>query len=148
MHLYSPYVTTHLAEHSPVSISVGANGVVYEVGGTVRSTSPPEKLDPQERRLRRVHRIFHRRCVYCDVETVILRLKRGVAYPHNMATTDHLISRQRGGTRSRYNTALACVTCNRKKDHKSVEEFLTLDAEWLTVRREEARRVNDNGSVL
>ena len=58
-----------------------------------------------------------RRCAYCDVEGVPLNL-------------DHVQPRSHGGS-DRVTNLLACVPCNRTKDDRRVEEFLSRDPNRL-----------------
>ncbi len=59
-----------------------------------------------------------RKCAYCDTEGVPLNL-------------DHVQPRSHGGSNRVTNLVLACVPCNRTKDDRGVEEFLSRDPNRL-----------------
>ena len=59
-----------------------------------------------------------RKCAYCDAENVPLNI-------------DHVHPRSRGGSDRVTNLVPACVPCNRTKDDRNVEEFLSRDPNRL-----------------
>ena len=61
---------------------------------------------------------WERKCAYCDAENVPLNL-------------DHVQPRSRGGSNRVTNLVPACVPCNRTKDDRGVEEFLSRDPNRL-----------------
>lgn len=58
------------------------------------------------------------RCWYCGIEVC-----RGKSYAPDLATIDHLICRERGGTDVQENLVLACLTCNSNKWTYTLEEY-------------------------
>ncbi len=59
-----------------------------------------------------------RKCAYCDAENVPLNI-------------DHVHPRSRGGSDRVSNLVSACVPCNKTKDDRPVEEFLSSDPDRL-----------------
>lgn len=57
---------------------------------------------------------YDRTCIYCGIKDVPLEI-------------EHLIPKSRGGSNRIDNLGIACVSCNRKKDNKTPEEFGYLD---------------------
>ncbi len=57
------------------------------------------------------------RCVYC-----------GEIFPVEQLTVDHVQARVRGGDQSGGNLVTACQSCNTRKGHRPVAEFLAADS--------------------
>jgi HNH endonuclease len=71
-----------------------------------------------------------RRCVYC-----------GLQFPAAALTVDHVQPQVRGGDDSEGNVVTACVSCNLRKGHRRLAEFLLDDPDTLTTFRTLARHV-------
>jgi 5-methylcytosine-specific restriction endonuclease McrA len=70
------------------------------------------------------------RCVYC-----------GVQFPAAELTVDHVQPQLRGGDRSGGNVVTACATCNLRKGHRRLAEFLLDEPESLANFQRYARHV-------
>jgi 5-methylcytosine-specific restriction endonuclease McrA len=70
------------------------------------------------------------RCVYC-----------GAQFPLAALTVDHVQPQLRGGDSSGGNVVTACATCNLRKGHRRLAEFLLDEPESLANFRRLARHV-------
>ena len=59
-----------------------------------------------------------RKCAYCDEENTPLEM-------------EHIVPTSKGGSDRVANLTLACVSCNREKNHRYIQEFLAHDPERL-----------------
>ena len=60
------------------------------------------------------HNVYLRdrgKCSYC-----------GLKIPENKATIDHIVPKSKGGTTNFLNVTTACISCNLKKDSKTLKE--------------------------
>jgi 5-methylcytosine-specific restriction endonuclease McrA len=70
------------------------------------------------------------RCVYC-----------GEHFAPALLTVDHVQPQVRGGDHSGGNVVTACATCNLRKGHRRLDEFLLDEPESLAHFRQYARHV-------
>jgi len=63
-------------------------------------------------------------CFYCGVVMAFVRLSRGTPWPENLATIEHVHPISLGGTHTWDNVVLACWSCNCRKRHTPLAEWL------------------------
>lgn len=57
---------------------------------------------------------WNRKCAYCDAENIPLQV-------------EHIYSKSKGGSNKVSNLTLACKPCNKRKDNRPIQEFLSHD---------------------
>ena len=70
---------------------------------------------------------FGRKCVYCEKKDIPLQV-------------EHVNAKANGGTNQISNLALACESCNQKKDKLSIDEFLKKKPELLAKIKKQLKR--------
>jgi 5-methylcytosine-specific restriction endonuclease McrA len=80
------------------------------------------------------------KCCYCGVQMwSVKQPKQWRGKPSNQATIEHLNAKKDGGKNQRENVALACIACNRQRDHLEMNwlEFATYKQGGLTALTEQ-----------
>jgi hypothetical protein len=92
------------------------------------------------------------RCEYCEHLMIRQKQIRGIPYPRNAMTKDHLEPRVYGGQNTRENLIAACFQCNLMRGEMDAKAFTnlmrkwfkqdpTLQIRWHTISRDEFKRM-------
>lgn len=81
----------------------------------------PKTTGPQ--RIKRLSEQQNHRCCYCGVHTWCKHYDEDGPW-QNMATVEHIIPRDHGGTNRKGNIVMACSQCNSKRDRHNPYIFM------------------------
>lgn len=109
LHRFQTWADLRMPDDHPVLRSVTLRVPVPEVVVLDRYSLVPRRTVPFNRR--NLYARDRNRCQYC-----------GRHLESRELTIDHVVPRVRGGVSSWTNCVLACISCNRRKAHRSPEE--------------------------
>ncbi len=140
-----------------------ANAIKYNSGEAVDALAKKRRgvirASTRRKRLIQISGCQNHRCCYCGQQTWHPDIIDCGIIPHtkwNLATSEHVVAQNNGGTWGRHNIVMACAECNSSRGSKAVKKFIALitsdikkkpsKKEMRSLKKEEKRKT-DKGQL-